>query len=145
MLTPFEGINVQDITKLKVRLTEPKLTPYASVSDLDLQSAAINTIFGVIMTTRRQMLKIKVMLSHISLRFSAINRAYNQGMSEAKVEKIKEAAQKIAVCLSGAYCRHCSSTKLLARGPHLRLVLKFKINVKRFSLSALGASSSTEF
>ncbi|RXW19175.1 hypothetical protein EST38_g6676 [Candolleomyces aberdarensis] len=56
-LTPPEGINVQDITKLK--------------------SAAINTIFGVIMTTRRQMLKIK-------------------GMSEAKVEKIKEAAQKIA-------------------------------------------------
>ncbi|TEB39377.1 hypothetical protein FA13DRAFT_1751484 [Coprinellus micaceus] len=51
------GINVQDITKLK--------------------SAAINTISGVIMTTRRQMLKIK-------------------GMSEAKVEKIKEAAQKIA-------------------------------------------------
>ncbi|KAJ2914259.1 hypothetical protein MD484_g6128, partial [Candolleomyces efflorescens] len=57
MLTTLEGINVQDITKLK--------------------SAAINTIFGVIMTTRRQMLKIK-------------------GMSEAKVEKIKEAAQKIA-------------------------------------------------
>ncbi|KAH6916949.1 LIM15/DMC1 [Coprinopsis sp. MPI-PUGE-AT-0042] len=53
------GINVQDITKLK--------------------SAAINTVSGVIMTTRRQMLKIK-------------------GMSEAKVEKIKEAAQKIAVC-----------------------------------------------
>ncbi|KAF6766623.1 Rad51-domain-containing protein, partial [Ephemerocybe angulata] len=51
------GINVQDITKLK--------------------SAAINTICGVIMTTRRQMLKIK-------------------GMSEAKVEKIKEAAQKIS-------------------------------------------------
>ncbi|TFK30869.1 hypothetical protein FA15DRAFT_36198 [Coprinopsis marcescibilis] len=51
------GINVQDITKLK--------------------SAAINTVSGVIMTTRRHMLKIK-------------------GMSEAKVEKIKEAAQKIA-------------------------------------------------
>lgn len=50
------GINVQDILKLK--------------------SAAINTVFGVSMTTRRQMLKIK-------------------GMSEAKVEKIKEAAQKI--------------------------------------------------
>nr|BAA89533.1 LIM15/DMC1 homolog [Coprinopsis cinerea] len=48
------GINVQDITK----------------------SAAINTVSGVIMTTRRQLLKIK-------------------GMSEAKVEKIKEAAQKI--------------------------------------------------
>ncbi|KAL7285422.1 hypothetical protein ACG7TL_000518 [Trametes sanguinea] len=50
------GINVQDILKLK--------------------SAAINTVSGVNMTTRRQMLKIK-------------------GMSEAKVEKIKEAANKI--------------------------------------------------
>ncbi|PPQ64536.1 hypothetical protein CVT26_002075 [Gymnopilus dilepis] len=44
------GINVQDILKLK--------------------AAAINTVYGVSMTTRRQMLKIK-------------------GMSEAKVEKIK--------------------------------------------------------
>ncbi|KAF9015603.1 putative DMC1 protein [Cyathus striatus] len=52
------GINVQDILKLK--------------------AAAINTVFGVNMTTRRQMLKIKV-----------------EGMSEAKVEKIKEAAHKI--------------------------------------------------
>ncbi|KAG6821403.1 hypothetical protein H0H93_014200 [Arthromyces matolae] len=50
------GINVQDILKLK--------------------SAAIHTVSGVNMTTRRQMLKIK-------------------GMSEAKVEKIKEAAHKI--------------------------------------------------
>ncbi|KAI0319757.1 Rad51-domain-containing protein [Amylostereum chailletii] len=50
------GINVQDILKLK--------------------AAAINTVSGVTMTTRRQMLKIK-------------------GMSEAKVEKIKEAASKI--------------------------------------------------
>ncbi|KAI0094341.1 Rad51-domain-containing protein [Irpex rosettiformis] len=50
------GINVQDILKLK--------------------AAAINTISGVSMTTRRQLLKIK-------------------GMSEAKVEKIKEAAHKI--------------------------------------------------
>ncbi|KAI1788810.1 Rad51-domain-containing protein [Ganoderma leucocontextum] len=50
------GINVQDILKLK--------------------AAAINTISGVNMTTRRQMLKIK-------------------GMSEAKVEKIKEAAHKV--------------------------------------------------
>ncbi|OBZ68549.1 Meiotic recombination protein dmc1 [Grifola frondosa] len=50
------GINVQDILKLK--------------------TAAINTVSGVNMTTRRQMLKIK-------------------GMSEAKVEKIKEAAHKI--------------------------------------------------
>lgn len=50
------GINVQDILKLK--------------------SAAINTVSGVNMTTRRQLLKIK-------------------GMSEAKVEKIKEAAHKI--------------------------------------------------
>ncbi|KAF8415049.1 putative DMC1 protein [Boletus edulis BED1] len=52
-----QGINVQDILKLK--------------------GAAIHTISGVVMTTRRQLLKIK-------------------GMSEAKVEKIKEAAQKIA-------------------------------------------------
>ncbi|KAF9245756.1 Rad51-domain-containing protein [Melanogaster broomeanus] len=51
------GINVQDILKLK--------------------SAAIHTVSGVVMTTRRQLLKIK-------------------GMSEAKVEKIKEAAQKTA-------------------------------------------------
>ncbi|KAF9502449.1 hypothetical protein BDN71DRAFT_41706 [Pleurotus eryngii] len=50
------GINVQDIVKLK--------------------SAAIHTVSGVNMTTRRQLLKIK-------------------GMSEAKVEKIKEAAHKI--------------------------------------------------
>ncbi|KAH9486535.1 Meiotic recombination protein dmc1 [Psilocybe cubensis] len=50
------GINMQDILKLK--------------------SASINTVSGVNMTTRRQMLKIK-------------------GMSEAKVEKIKEAAHKI--------------------------------------------------
>ncbi|KAH9835920.1 DNA recombination and repair protein Rad51, partial [Rhodofomes roseus] len=50
------GINVQDILKLK--------------------AAAINTVSGVNMTTRRQLLKIK-------------------GMSEAKVEKIKEAAHKI--------------------------------------------------
>ncbi|KAI6044411.1 Rad51-domain-containing protein [Pisolithus marmoratus] len=50
------GINMQDILKLK--------------------SAAINTVSGVVMTTRRQLLKIK-------------------GMSEAKVEKVKEAAQKI--------------------------------------------------
>ncbi|KAJ7057224.1 hypothetical protein C8F01DRAFT_346778 [Mycena amicta] len=44
------GINVQDITKLK--------------------AAAINTVSGVVMTTRRQMMKIK-------------------GMSEAKVDKVK--------------------------------------------------------
>ncbi|KAH9950889.1 Rad51-domain-containing protein [Amylocystis lapponica] len=50
LITLLQGINVQDILKLK--------------------SAAINTISGVSMTTRRQMLKIK-------------------GMSEAKVEKIK--------------------------------------------------------
>ncbi|KAL4246973.1 RecA family protein [Abortiporus biennis] len=50
------GINMQDILKLK--------------------AAAINTVSGVNMTTRRQMLKIK-------------------GMSDAKVEKIKEAAHKI--------------------------------------------------
>ncbi|KAH9985613.1 meiotic recombination protein dmc1 [Russula vinacea] len=50
------GINMQDILKLK--------------------AAAISTVSGVNMTTRKQMLKIK-------------------GMSEAKVEKIKEAAHKI--------------------------------------------------
>ncbi|KAL0951501.1 hypothetical protein HGRIS_008186 [Hohenbuehelia grisea] len=50
------GINVQDILKLK--------------------AAAIHTVSGVNMTTRRNLLKIK-------------------GMSEAKVEKLKEAAHKI--------------------------------------------------
>ncbi|KAJ7110000.1 Rad51-domain-containing protein [Mycena epipterygia] len=58
------GINVQDILKLKARLFSSSL------------AAAINTVSGVNMTTRRHMLKIK-------------------GMSEAKVEKIKEAAHKI--------------------------------------------------
>ncbi|KAJ7631155.1 Rad51-domain-containing protein [Roridomyces roridus] len=62
------GINMQDITKLKAR-------PFF----LSLLAAAINTVSGVNMTTRRQLLKIK-------------------GMSEAKVEKIKEAAHKILVC-----------------------------------------------
>ncbi|KAF8514843.1 Rad51-domain-containing protein [Hysterangium stoloniferum] len=50
------GINVQDITKLK--------------------SAGLNTITGVKMSSKRQLLKIK-------------------GLSEAKVEKIKEAVGKI--------------------------------------------------
>ncbi|KAF9644650.1 hypothetical protein BDM02DRAFT_886791 [Thelephora ganbajun] len=50
------GINMQDILKLK--------------------SAAIHTVSGVKMTTRRQLLKVK-------------------GLSEAKVEKIKDAAAKI--------------------------------------------------
>ncbi|THH09612.1 hypothetical protein EW145_g1897 [Phellinidium pouzarii] len=50
------GINVQDILKLK--------------------SAALNTVSGVSMTPRRQLLKIK-------------------GLSEAKVEKIKEAVNKV--------------------------------------------------
>ncbi|KAJ7897074.1 Rad51-domain-containing protein [Mycena olivaceomarginata] len=53
------GINVQDILKLKARFSR--------------RSAAINTVSGVNMTTRRQMLKIKA----------------------TKVEKIKEAAHKI--------------------------------------------------
>ncbi|TBU49891.1 Rad51-domain-containing protein [Dichomitus squalens] len=56
------GINVQDILKLK--------------------SAAINTVSGVNMTTRRQLLKIKVM--SFTSGFDSI-----VGMSEAKVEKIK--------------------------------------------------------
>ncbi|KAF7347653.1 RecA family ATPase [Mycena venus] len=52
-------------------------TPYFdTVDELQQHSAAINTVSGVNMTTRRQLLKIK-------------------GMSEAKVEKIKEAAHKI--------------------------------------------------
>ena len=53
---PIQGINAQDISKLKVRLTgnlEPlPLRP--------LQSAALNTVSGVNMTPRRQLLKIKV-------------------------------------------------------------------------------------
>ncbi|PVF94487.1 hypothetical protein CPB86DRAFT_41905 [Serendipita vermifera] len=52
------GINAQDIAKLK--------------------SAALNTVSGVRMTPKRQLLKIK-------------------GLSEAKVDKIKEAVQKILV------------------------------------------------
>ncbi|KAL5533929.1 DMC1 [Sanghuangporus baumii] len=51
-----QGINVQDILKLK--------------------AASLNTVSGVNMTPRRQLLKIK-------------------GLSEAKVEKIKEAVHKI--------------------------------------------------
>lgn len=53
---------------------------------LKLKGAAINTVSGVVMTTRRNLLKIK-------------------GMSEAKVEKIKEAAQKITVAVG---CNSCS-------------------------------------
>ncbi|KAI6014029.1 Rad51-domain-containing protein [Pisolithus microcarpus] len=66
------GINMQDILKLK--------------------SAAINTVTGVGMTTRRQLLKIKVCPTFSVARFDTW---CGQGMSEAKVEKIKEAAQKI--------------------------------------------------
>ncbi|KAL9716514.1 hypothetical protein Ac2012v2_000962 [Leucoagaricus gongylophorus] len=71
------GINVQDILKLK--------------------SAAINTVSGVNMTTRRQLLKIKVDRAHIyTCTYSLLNFFWSiQGMSEAKVEKIKEAAHKI--------------------------------------------------
>ncbi|KAJ7225261.1 Rad51-domain-containing protein [Mycena pura] len=49
---------------------------FDTIDELQQHAAAINTVSGVNMTTRRQMLKIK-------------------GMSEAKVEKIKEAAHKI--------------------------------------------------
>ncbi|KAF7330049.1 RecA family ATPase [Mycena kentingensis (nom. inval.)] len=66
------GINVQDINKLKARF----LPSPAVHSANHAQGAAINTVSGIVMTTRRQMLKIK-------------------GMSEAKVEKIKDAANKI--------------------------------------------------
>jgi hypothetical protein len=53
----MQGINVQDILKLKVR-------SYAHIHPSCLtdrvQSAAIHTVSGVNMTTRRQLLKIKV-------------------------------------------------------------------------------------
>lgn len=59
---------------------------------LKLKGAAINTVSGVVMTTRRNLLKIKVCCSSSIVRFDTWR---SQGMSEAKVEKIKEAAQKI--------------------------------------------------
>ncbi|ETW87057.1 hypothetical protein HETIRDRAFT_413401 [Heterobasidion irregulare TC 32-1] len=63
-----QGINMQDIIKLK--------------------AAAITTVSGVNMTTRRQMLKLKV-LYHSCLYAMTLNLGSPQGMSEAKVEKIK--------------------------------------------------------
>lgn len=60
----FKGINVQDILKLKVCLHIHHIQTLPQ-RRLNFKSAAINTIFGVSMTTRRQMLKIKVSLAHI--------------------------------------------------------------------------------
>ncbi|TFK56690.1 hypothetical protein OE88DRAFT_47853 [Heliocybe sulcata] len=70
----LQGINVQDILKLKVMITHNSMSILNDYPHH--KAAAINTVSGVNMTPRRQLLKIK-------------------GMSEAKVEKIKEAAHKI--------------------------------------------------
>ncbi|KAF8735213.1 hypothetical protein AX14_002478 [Amanita brunnescens Koide BX004] len=90
------GINMQDILKLK--------------------AAAINTVSGVNMTTRRQLLKIK-------------------GMSEAKVEKIKEAAHKILVCIHEPSPQLIA--KLLCRVLHSLRALKCKIGENEFSQSTI--------
>ncbi|KAF8640359.1 hypothetical protein AX17_000030 [Amanita inopinata Kibby_2008] len=74
------GINMQDILKLK--------------------AAAIHTVSGVNMTTRRQMLKIK-------------------GMSEAKVEKIKEAAHRILGCPIVDFHVHNNKMMFNCRDLHL--------------------------
>ena len=60
------------------------------------QAAAINTVSGVNMTTRRQMLKIKV--SPHCPRVINLCRHILQGMSEAKVEKIKVGHQRSGNC-----------------------------------------------
>ncbi|PAV22521.1 family atpase dmc1 [Pyrrhoderma noxium] len=73
------GINVQDILKLKVLWisTFKYYSSYdTSLHICNLKSAALNTISGVNMTPKRQLLKVK-------------------GLSEAKVEKIKEAVRKV--------------------------------------------------
>lgn len=54
---------MQDILKLKVRTSRSK---HPCILIAIVQSAAINTVFGVSMTTRRQMLKIKVLRAHIA-------------------------------------------------------------------------------
>ncbi|KAN0100284.1 meiotic recombination protein dmc1 [Tylopilus felleus] len=94
-----QGINVQDILKLK--------------------GAAIHTISGVVMTTRRQLLKIK-------------------GMSEAKVEKIKEAAQKIAVtiCLSNMI-----RGLILAQGSSFATGVEVQDRRKRVLMLSTGSKS----
>lgn len=53
-----------------------------------VKAAAINTVSGVNMTTRRHMLKIKVYAGLVNPCRGLI-QALLQGMSEAKVEKIK--------------------------------------------------------
>ena len=75
---------MQDILKLKVS-GPSRVNDYLQLTFP--KSSAINTISGVNMTTRRQMLKIKVSPFRLtSLSFLIL---LLQGMSEAKVEKIK--------------------------------------------------------
>jgi hypothetical protein len=64
----------------------------ALTNSRNFKAAAINTVSGVNMTTRKQMLKIKVGTYLASGRDGgnySHNSASRQGMSEAKVEKIK--------------------------------------------------------
>jgi hypothetical protein len=53
-----QGINVQDILKLKARFSR-RVSCFCRLYAFPIKSAAINTVSGVNMTTRRQMLKIK--------------------------------------------------------------------------------------
>lgn len=61
------------------------------------------------------MLKIKVLIT-IRTHFFCIDAHTIQGMSEAKVEKIKEAAQKIAVRWFGIRLWSLKLTEVLVRG-----------------------------
>ena len=71
------NINASDLTKLRV--------------------GGITTVFGLLQCTRRQLLKIKARLFFIfssSILTSLKHFNMYQGLSEVKVEKLKEAAQK---------------------------------------------------
>lgn len=69
----------------------------------NFKAAAINTVSGVSMTTRKQMLKIKVG-TYLAVPSNYLhNSGSHQGMSEAKVEKIKVGEDSSHICSS-----HCS-------------------------------------
>ena len=74
---------MQDILKLKVRI-------YSALKDTHIsdrsQSAAINTVSGVNMTTRRQLLKIKVYYAHTST-VRGINSTYNRECPKPKLKR----------------------------------------------------------
>jgi hypothetical protein len=80
---------MQDILKLKVCFDLVVTGPITNL--WYFKAAAINTVSGVNMTTRRQMLKIKVgtYLRSGHGGNDSHNSVLHQGMSEAKVEKIK--------------------------------------------------------